>query len=213
MPGWVRSVAARSTARAPTLLTLDALGTLAVWGRYNDWRLSPARAAEQGTVKQEGPEPAVKVLIASTGSGMASTGLPASEPVRVEFPSAQAVDKVGIRVAPAQTRALTHTVRAPGKVDYDPGRYVRLTARASGAPLRVEKEIGDPVRKGELLALTDAAEVGKVKADLLQDLTQVRSRETAPGVHPGGVREWSRSRALAAGDANGPARGSHPTLQ
>jgi cobalt-zinc-cadmium efflux system membrane fusion protein len=41
---------------------------------------------------------------------------------------------------------------------------------------RIDKEIGDPVRKDEVIALIEAAEVGKTKADFLQDLTQVSQR-------------------------------------
>jgi cobalt-zinc-cadmium efflux system membrane fusion protein len=97
--------------------------------------------------------------------------------VRIELPSTGAVDKVGLRVALARTRPLTHTVTAPGMVDYDPGLYARLTARASGAVWRVYKEIGDPIRKGEVLALIDAREVGKAKADFLTSLTQFQLRD------------------------------------
>src|SRR5437588_340184 len=44
MPTWVRNV----VARAPAFLTLTALGTLALWGWFNDWRLSPSRSADPG---------------------------------------------------------------------------------------------------------------------------------------------------------------------
>jgi cobalt-zinc-cadmium efflux system membrane fusion protein len=152
--------------RLPSLITLAALGALALWGRQNAWQLSPSRAADQETAKPAAAEPAIEVREASPG------------PVRIEFPSASAVAKVGIRVAPVRVRDLTRSVTAPGMVDYDPGRYVRLSARASGSIVRVDKEIGDPVRKGDLLALLDAAEVGRLKADFLQDLAQVQLRST-----------------------------------
>src|SRR5262249_18908488 len=106
-----------------------------------------------------------------------SNGTSASAPVRIEFPSADAVDKVGIQVAAVQVRALTHSVTAPGMVDYDPGRYARLTARAFGTVWSVYKEIGDSIRQGEVLALIDAAEVGKAKADFLTSLTQLQLRD------------------------------------
>src|SRR5205085_2506842 len=37
---------------------------------------------------------------------------------------------------------------------------------------RVEKEVGEPVAKGEALAYVNSAEVGQAKADFLQSLTQ-----------------------------------------
>src|SRR5260370_9815539 len=73
-------------------------------------------------------------------------------------------------------KRMSRYVTANGAVDYDPGRYARLTARAGGSVWRVEKEIGDQVHKGDVLALVDAAEVGQAKADLMQRLTQVGLR-------------------------------------
>jgi membrane fusion protein, heavy metal efflux system len=172
MPHWIWGLATRAAAGVPTLLTLAALCTLALWGRSNNWQLSPSRAADQVAGKQASAEPAVKV-------GGASPGQSAADPVRVEFPSAAAVGKVDIRVVPARLRDLKHIVTAPGMLDYDPERFARLTARASGSVWRVYKEIGDPIRKGELLALLDAADVGRMKADLLRDLAMVHSQTTA----------------------------------
>ena len=128
MPTWFRNLALGAASRVPTLLTLTALGALALWGRDSDWRLSPPQLGDQQAEEQAPAGPAVTVLAGSPGSG----------PGRIEFPSAGAVDKVGIRVAPVRVRALTHSVTAPGRVDYDPGRYARLTARASGSVVRVD---------------------------------------------------------------------------
>jgi len=60
--------------------------------------------------------------------------------------------------------------------DYEPGSYAQLTARTPGTFWRVDKEIGDSVHKGEVLALIDAAEVGRTKASLLQNLAEIRLR-------------------------------------
>src|SRR5262249_21557717 len=95
---------------------------------------------------------------------------------RIEFPSAEAVRKAGIRVAPAQVQALAHYVTANGMLDYEPSRYAQLASRAPGTVFRVEKEIGDKVQKGEVLALFESAGVGRAKADLVQSLAQVDVR-------------------------------------
>src|SRR5689334_1434223 len=101
MPTRVRNLVTWAAARIPTLLTLTALGGLVVWGRSNDWRLSPTTGGDQRTAEPTPAEPAVRVLTA-----------PPSGPVRIEFPSADAVAKVGIQVAPAQVRDLTNAVTA-----------------------------------------------------------------------------------------------------
>jgi len=95
---------------------------------------------------------------------------------RIEFPSAEAVAKAGIRVEPVQVRRMVRYITASGMVDYDPARYARLTSRASGSVWRVEKEIGDVVHKGDALAIIDSNEVGQAKGDLMQSLTQVDLR-------------------------------------
>jgi cobalt-zinc-cadmium efflux system membrane fusion protein len=165
MLSWIKNLAGRTAAHVPAVLSVAAMGALALWGWNNDWQLSPISPRDQQIEKESAAGPAV-------------VRLSASGPVRINFPSASAVEKIGIQVAPVQERAVTQSVTAPGMVDYEPGRYARLTARASGIVVRVEREIGDPVRKGDLLALLDAAEVGKAKADLLQGLAQVKLRST-----------------------------------
>ena len=47
-----------------------------------------------------------------------------------------------------------------------------LASRVPGTVWRVEKRVGEPVREGELLALIESAEVGRLKSDLLQAVSQ-----------------------------------------
>jgi cobalt-zinc-cadmium efflux system membrane fusion protein len=173
MPVWVRKLAVGALAGFPTLLILALLGGVAVWGARNDWKLPPLASlwGKEAAADKSPAEEAVKVV-----SGSAESGPPG--PARVEFPSAEAVRKVGLRVVPVEVRDLARHVTANGMVDYEPSRYVRLTARSAGTIWRVYKEIGDPIHKGEVLALLDSAEVGKAKADFLQSLAQVKLRTT-----------------------------------
>ena len=61
----------------------------------------------------------------------------------------------------------------------------------------MEKQLGEPVKKGEVLALIDSGEVGKAKADFLQSLAQVdvktaalaRLQSASGAVSGGNVRE------------------------
>jgi cobalt-zinc-cadmium efflux system membrane fusion protein len=155
-------------ARVPAVLTLAVLAGLWYWGARNDYALpsfaSLSRTPDGG--EKDPPEETTRVVSA------------APEPKRIELPSAEAVRKAGIDAVPAKVEALPRYVIANGMVDYEPSRYVRLTARAAGSVWRVDKEIGDPVRKGEILALLEAGEVGRAKADFLQSLVQVKVRAT-----------------------------------
>jgi cobalt-zinc-cadmium efflux system membrane fusion protein len=150
---WMRSFVAWTGGQLPTILTLAALGGLALWGARNDWKLPSSRSASAKETVQEKTDRSA-----------------------VEFPTADAVQKAGIQVALVQTRTMARYVIANGFIDYEPSLYARLTARATGTVWRMEKEVGDRVHKGETIALIDAAEVGKVKADFLQSFTQVRLR-------------------------------------
>jgi cobalt-zinc-cadmium efflux system membrane fusion protein len=82
-------------------------------------------------------------------------------------------------VAPAWEAAVADAIDAAGEVGFDPARVARVSARSAGVVWRAFKAAGDPVRAGELLALVDAAEVGRLKADLLHAASQTRVRRQA----------------------------------
>src|SRR5262249_27793284 len=52
----------------------------------------------------------------------------------------------------------------------------RLSSRVPGMIWRVDRQGGDAGKEGDILALVDAAEVGRAKAEFLQALAQVRLR-------------------------------------
>ncbi len=93
---------------------------------------------------------------------------------RIQLTSAAAVEKAGIDIDLVDRAAIVETVTANGEVRYDPTLVARLSSRASGIVWRVDKNVGDSVRQGEVLALVDAAEVGRVKAELLQAAVQLQ---------------------------------------
>lgn len=98
---------------------------------------------------------------------------------RVRVASKEATEKLGIDVAPAWEAAMTESILASGEVSFDPTRVARLAARVPGTAWRVTKQIGDAVKAGELLAIIDAAEVGKAKSEFLQGIVQVRLKAQA----------------------------------
>jgi membrane fusion protein, heavy metal efflux system len=95
---------------------------------------------------------------------------------RIQFVSQEAVERAGIEVATVGTAAVTETVTGSGEIAYDQTRTARLSTRVPGTIFQVGKQVGDAVKQGEVLALVDAAEVGRAKAEFLQALTQVRLR-------------------------------------
>jgi cobalt-zinc-cadmium efflux system membrane fusion protein len=93
---------------------------------------------------------------------------------RIQFASAEAAQKAGVEVEPVWTAAVVEAVTANGEITYDPTRTARLSPRVPGSVFRVFKQVGDPVKAGEVVALVDAAEVGKAKAAFLTALVQAR---------------------------------------
>jgi cobalt-zinc-cadmium efflux system membrane fusion protein len=165
----VRNLGDRTLGWIPTLLTLGLLGGLALWGAKNEWRLpgsSSAAAADPDA------EPG-SIQVTDGESASAST----REPIKIiEFPSASAVLRAGIHFEKVQIRPLAQYITATAMLDYEPSHLSRLSSRVTGTMWRIDKVIGDPVRKDEVIAIVESAEVGKIKADFLQDLTQVRQR-------------------------------------
>ena len=119
----------------------------------------------------------------------------------IRFVSAEAVEKAGIDVAPVWQTAMTDAVAASGELGFEPTRVARLTSRVAGTAWKVERRVGERVKAGDVLALVDAAEVGRAKVELLQALVQVRlkAQELANlNLAPKGVAERQRVEAQAA---------------
>ena len=93
---------------------------------------------------------------------------------RVQFASLDSVNKAGIDVDVVGERPMIDAIEANGEIGYDPTTVARLSTRAPGAVWLVRKSVGDKVKAGEVLALVDAAEVGRAKTEYAQAVVQVR---------------------------------------
>lgn len=92
---------------------------------------------------------------------------------RIQFPSIESVDQAGIDINLVDRGPVIETIKTTGEIVYDPTRVAHLASRANGTILRVEKGVGDAVRKDDVLALVDAVEVGRLKSQLLMALSQL----------------------------------------
>ena len=77
---------------------------------------------------------------------------------------------------PFGDRNMYHYLRN-GEIDYDQTRVAHLSSRVQGTVWRVEEELGHAVKQGDVLALVDAAEVGRAKTEILQAAAQVDVKE------------------------------------
>ncbi len=102
------------------------------------------------------------------------------------------VDQIAVAEAPSRTRPLV----MPGSTALDPSLLIRVRVRFAPAevvaigemidphsspgnvpPLRRQRQAGDPVKKGDLLAVLSSVDVGNKKNDLFDALVQLRLDE------------------------------------
>lgn len=116
---------------------------------------------------------------------------------RLQFTTAEDAEKAGVAVEPVWTAPAVEFIAAPGQIGYDQTNVAHLSSRSPGVVWRVFKRLGQPVKAGEIVALIDAAEVGKAKSELLQafaglqlkEQTLAGIRESAGAVSGARVRE------------------------
>lgn len=96
---------------------------------------------------------------------------------RVQFESQAAFEKSGIDVDVATERPMTEALRINGELSYDQTQVAHLSTRSSGSVWKVFKSLGDEVHTGDVLALIDAAVVGKEKSDLGRSIVQLQLKK------------------------------------
>jgi membrane fusion protein, heavy metal efflux system len=91
---------------------------------------------------------------------------------RIQFASVEAVKQAGVDVEPVERRAVSEWIAGNGDITYDQTRFANLSPRAAGSVWRVEKNVGDHVRAGEVLAIIDSILIGQAKSELVDALVQ-----------------------------------------
>ena len=96
---------------------------------------------------------------------------------RVQFASVEAVRQAGVDIELIDRQPIREVVTGNGEITYNPTRLAHLTSRMPGTVWRVEKNVGDAVQQGELLALIDAVEVGQAKSRLMESLAEAKLQQ------------------------------------
>ena len=96
---------------------------------------------------------------------------------RIQFASIESVKQAGVDVELVERRPIVETISGTGEIVYDPTRLASLASRLPGSVWIVEKNVGDKVAKGEVLAIIDANEVGTVKVQLLRSLAEEKLQQ------------------------------------
>ncbi|MBX9579840.1 MAG: efflux RND transporter periplasmic adaptor subunit [Gemmataceae bacterium] len=124
---------------------------------------------------------------------------------RIQYAGPEEVEKAGVVVEPVWTAPVVEAVTGNGEIVYDQTRTARLSARVPGSVFRAFKQVGERAEVGEVVALVDAAEVGRAKAEFLQAFVQRRHRDRllamtqgVSGAGAGGRQELLTAEAAAA---------------
>jgi cobalt-zinc-cadmium efflux system membrane fusion protein len=99
---------------------------------------------------------------------------------RIQFASDEAAARAGVDVQPVWQAPVTETLPASGEVGYEKSRVAKLATPVGGRVWHVTDlgSVGRAVKRGDVLALIDAAEVGKAKAEFFQAFAQLEVRST-----------------------------------
>lgn len=97
---------------------------------------------------------------------------------RIQFASANSVEKVGVDIAIVAEKPVSEAIVANGEIVYDDTRMAHLSSRVAGTVWHVQKQVGDRVKKGDVLALIDSADVGHAKSEFLQAVSQLRLKQS-----------------------------------
>jgi len=119
---------------------------------------------------------ALLILAVATGIGLDRALLrPAAPPPEKPAETEQAdtylkldaarIREAGIVVQPAEPGNLGTEILAPAAVAAQPAGAAVLTAHAEGIISRLNKQLGDPVRAGEVLALVDSKDAAQIASD------------------------------------------------
>lgn len=111
---------------------------------------------------------------------------------RIQFASLESVQQAGIDVEPVGQRPIVESIAASGEIVYDATRTASLASRQPGSVWSIEKNLGDKVARGDVLAVIDAKAVGEAKSQLLRALAEEKLQQQ-------NVRRLEQARAAISG--------------
>jgi cobalt-zinc-cadmium efflux system membrane fusion protein len=174
----------RSVARhAPTFLTFAALIGLFGWGHRTGWRLAkpvdaPYAATDAWCAEHHVGEDVCILCRRSLGAELAAKEpahhrAPGEKPRFAQVASTDVLTRIGIGVEAVVFDRLAPRVRVAGETIYPPQSVARLSTLSDGLVREVLVQVGTTVHAGALLAVVEAADVGRAKSALMLAVTQL----------------------------------------
>jgi cobalt-zinc-cadmium efflux system membrane fusion protein len=143
-----------------------AFALIGAWGHLTHWNFGRLLGS-----------PAISLEAEETGDALVAVTPAIAHPHRIELASAETIEQMGIQLIDVVERPLRHELTVAARVSYEQTRIAQLTSRVPGTVWRVEKQVGEVIHRGEVLAIIDSMLVGKAKAELLHALANVTSKQ------------------------------------
>ena len=197
----------------PTILTFAVLVAVAWWGHRTGWNLSHGKekpaSAHAGFWCAEHGVPEAECLLCRKSFAKEMKGkepksqVEKDEEIRFSQISSPEVLKLSnITTSPVIETTREPMFTVPAETIYDATRVTRVMTRLPGLVRQVGKRLGDAVVVGEVLAVIDSGEVGRLKSDLMRALAeQAATRATAERINAsveGGFRTAGEAREAQA---------------
>ncbi|NUO52828.1 MAG: efflux RND transporter periplasmic adaptor subunit [Polyangiaceae bacterium] len=106
------------------------------------------------------PERGGRPQNAQTGKPAAAPGKPIADGTKVRFKNEDIGKLAGIKTQKIEARLDAGGLLANAKIAYDATRHARVNARAAGVVRELKVDLGARVKKGDVLAVLDSAQVG-----------------------------------------------------
>lgn len=99
------------------------------------------------------------------------------------------IEASGIKTVSVREGNLSHQISVPGRIIADADRMAQIVPKVSGVVTEARKNLGDPVKKGEVLALIESREMAEAAAEYQ---AAQRSAELARTTHNREKTLWEK---------------------
>ena len=97
---------------------------------------------------------------------------------RIQFASVDAMNKAGVDVEPVERLAIIEDIAAAGEIRYDETKTAQVSPQIEGIVREIRVEVGNWVKPGDIMAVIDSQEAGRLKTALLSALLQEQLSQT-----------------------------------
>lgn len=107
--------------------------------------------------------------------------------------TAEAIERYGVKVQPAQLWALKPTFVAPARVGFNTEAMAHVGSPLRGRAVELKVRLGDTVKRGDALLVVESPELGEAQNDFFQK--RIVAQSASPAVDLAKVA-WERAKAL-----------------